>query len=198
MSPCSVYNDAGADDGSAQGFSWEMVSTANAEFPHMALRSPEIVKWNDTVTGTLTATVEIVHNSQGSGTSGALLDSEIWLEVMYLSTSGVPLGSWVTDRCANLDLNSDAADQASSSATWTGDAAGWDTQKLVRELRPEGEGLCARTRNAGESIGHGLRRSAPDYRLTWQHSARSPAARLSTRSALHKGKRLVARSSMRL
>jgi len=136
----SIYNDAGVDDGSAQGFSWEMVSTANAEFPHQALVSPEIVKWNETVTGTLTATVEIVHNSQGSGTGGALLNSEIWLEVMCMDPGGTPVGKWQSDRCGNLNLNSDAADQASSSAAWTGDSAGWDTQKLVVSFTPKEKG----------------------------------------------------------
>lgn len=136
----SVYNDAGADDGSAMGFSWLMTASANAGFPHMTLRSPEIVKWNETVTGTITATVEIVHNSAGGGTNGALLNTEIWLEVMYLSTSGVPLGSWISDRCGNMNLNSDAADQASSTAAWTGDSAGWDTQKLSVSFDPKEKG----------------------------------------------------------
>jgi hypothetical protein len=136
----SIYNDAGADDGSAQGFSWEMVSTANTEFPHQVLVSPEIVKWNETTAGTLTATVEIVHNSQGSGTDGALRDDEIWLEVMCMDPGGTPIGKWQSDRCANLSLNSSAADQASSSAAWTGDSAGWDTQKLVVSFTPKEKG----------------------------------------------------------
>lgn len=117
VSDTSVYNDAGADDGSAQGFSWKMTSSANAEWPHMTLRSPEIVKWNDTTTGTITVAVEVVHNSQGSGTNGAVTDQEMWLEVMYLGTSGYPAGSWTSDRCAILTT---AADQASSAASWTG------------------------------------------------------------------------------
>jgi hypothetical protein len=136
----SIYNDAGADDGSAQGFSWEMVSTANTEFPHQDLVSPELVKWNETVTGTLTATVEIVHNSQGSGTNGALRDDEIWLEVMCLDPGGTPVGKWQSDMCANLNLNSNAADQASSTAAWTGDSAGWDTQKLSVSFTPKEKG----------------------------------------------------------
>jgi hypothetical protein len=140
-SDISVYNDAGADDGSAQGFSWKMVSTANAEFPHQTLVSGEIVKWNDTTTGTLTATVEIVHNSQGSGTNGALRDDEIWLEVMCMDPGATPVGKWQSDRCANLNLNSNAADQDSSAAAWTGDAAGWDTQKLSVSFTPKEKGF---------------------------------------------------------
>jgi hypothetical protein len=139
-SDTAVYNDAGADDGSAQGFSWKMVSNGTAEFPHQCLVSDEIVRWNETTTGTLTATVEIVHNSQGAGTNGALRDDEIWLEVMCMDPGGTPVGKWQSDRCGNLNLNSDAADQASSSAAWTGDAAGWDTQKLSVSFTPKEKG----------------------------------------------------------
>lgn len=139
-SETSVYNDAGADDGSAQGFSWKMISRADAEFPHQCLVSDEIVKWNETTTGTLTATVEIVHNSQGSGTNGALRDDEIWLEVMCMDPGGTPVGKWQSDMCANLNLNSNAADQASSSASWTGDSSGWDTQKLSVSFTPKEKG----------------------------------------------------------
>lgn len=143
----AVYNDAGVDttgiestNADIAGFSWKMVSSANAEFPHQRLASPEIVKWNETVTGTLTATVEIVHNSQGAGTAGALLDNEIWLEVMCMDPGGTPIGKWQSDRCANLNLNSNAADQSSSGASWTGDSAGWDTQKLSVSFTPKEKG----------------------------------------------------------
>jgi len=142
----SVYNDAGVDTTGIElsgsdvaGFSWVMVSTANAEFPHQVLVSPEIVKWNAATTGTLTATVEIAHNNQGTGTGSALLDSEIWLEVMCMDPGGTPIGKWQSDRCANLNLNSNAADQASSTATWTGAAAS-DKQKLVVSFTPKEKG----------------------------------------------------------
>lgn len=139
----SIYNDAGADDGSAVGYSWQMVTTANAEFPAHTLQSPEIVKWNETTGSSLTVTVEIVHDSQGAGTSGALLNSEIWLQVEYLSSTTRPLGAMLTDRVDadnSGNLLATAADQASSSATWTGDAAGWDTQKLSVTFTPQCKG----------------------------------------------------------
>jgi len=139
-SETGIYNDAGADDGSAQGFSWKMVSNSLSEFPHQTLCSDEIVRWNDTVTGTITIAVEIVHDSQGSGTNGALLDSEIWIEVLYSGTTGSSDGTFISDRCGNLNLNSNAADQASSSAAWTGDSAGWDTQKLSVSFDPKEKG----------------------------------------------------------
>jgi hypothetical protein len=77
-----IYNDAGATDGTTR-ISWKMVSNANAEYPLAPLRSPEIVQWNESTGSSKTVTVEIVHNSQGSGSGGALTDREAWLEVVY-------------------------------------------------------------------------------------------------------------------
>lgn len=137
VSDTGVYNDAGATDGTTR-LSWKMTTNANAEFDTTPLISPEFVQWNDTTGSSKTVTVEIVHNSQGSGTSGALTDGECWLEVMYLGTSGYPQGAWITDRKASILTT--ATDQDSSSAAWTGDSAGWDTQKLSVTFTPQEKG----------------------------------------------------------
>lgn len=138
LSDTGVYNDAGASDGTTR-LSWKMVTAANAEYPVIHLESPEIVRWNDTTGSAITVTVEIVHNSQGSGTNGVLNDDECWLEVMYLGTAGYPLGTWITD--CKSDALATAAAQATSSAAWTGDAAGWDTQKLSVTFTPQEKGF---------------------------------------------------------
>ena len=137
VSDTGVYNDAGATDGTTR-LSWKMATNANAEFDTTPLISSEIVRWNDTTGSSITCDVEIVHNSQGSGTNGALTDGEIWLEVMYLGTSGYPQGAWITDRKASILAA--ASDQASSAASWTGDSAGWDTQKLSVTFAPQEKG----------------------------------------------------------
>lgn len=134
----SIYNDAGASDGTTR-ISWEMVTTANVAYPASSLTSPNIVKWNETTGSALTATVEIVHNSQGTGTSGAVLDSEVWLEIEYLGTSGIPLALFASDSPTNVITT--AADQTTSAASWTGDAAGWDTQKLSVTFTPQEKGF---------------------------------------------------------
>jgi hypothetical protein len=116
-----------------------MVTNANAEYPIRVLRSPEIVRWNETTGSSITVTVEIVHDSQGSGTSSAFTDKEIWLEVQYLGTSGYPLGTFVDD--AASDILGSAADQTSSSATWT--TTGLTTpvkQKLSVSFTPQEKG----------------------------------------------------------
>lgn len=114
-------------------------AAANAEYPLLVCYSPEIVKYNSAVGGALTLTVEVVHDSQGSGTSGALTDAEAWLEVQYLGTSGVPLGSFITD--AKASFLASAADQTSSSETWT--TTGLTTpvkQKLAVTFTPQEAG----------------------------------------------------------
>jgi len=107
----TIYNNAGASDGTTP-ISWKMVSNSSARFP-CALRTPEIVKWNETTTGTLTASVEVVFDGATD-----LDNDEIWLEVEYLGTSGRPLSLFADDAAA--DIFATTAAQANGSATWTG------------------------------------------------------------------------------
>lgn len=140
VSDTGVYNDAGVDDGSAQGFSWKMTTSASALFPSALLESPEMVKWNTTTGSSKTVTVEIVHDG-----AVAFENDEVWLEVQYLSASGTPLGAIVTDCVANV-LSTPAA-QTTSTAAWTGDtgtgpngSATWNTLKLECTFTPEKAG----------------------------------------------------------
>lgn len=140
VSDTGVYNDAGADDGSGQGFSWKMTTSANALFPFAVLESPEMVKWNADTGSSKTVTVEIVHDE-----AAPFENDEVWLEVQYLSASGTPLGAIVTDRMANV-LSMPAA-QATSTATWTGDtgtgpngSTTWNTLKLECSFTPQKAG----------------------------------------------------------
>jgi hypothetical protein len=107
----TIKKSSGAGDGT-DTFSWKMVSLVDAEYPINMLSTPELVKWNETTGSAITVTVDIVHDSVT-----ALKDNEIWLEVSYLGTSGVPLGTFVSDAAATVLTT--AASQTSSSATWT-------------------------------------------------------------------------------
>jgi hypothetical protein len=109
-SETTIVRTGGASDGTT-GLSWKMVSTANAEYPLITLDSPEIVRWNDTTGSAITVTVEVVTDN------ATLTNAECWVEVQYLGTSGFPLGSFVSD--AKADFLATAANQASSSETWT-------------------------------------------------------------------------------
>lgn len=112
----TIIRTGGANDGTT-GLAWKMVSNANAEYPLHRLESPEITDWIDTTGASKTLTVEIVHDSAGAGSGSKFQDDEIWLEVMYLGTSGFPLGTPAND--AKADPLTAAANQADSSETWT-------------------------------------------------------------------------------
>lgn len=135
----TIVMSGGASDGTT-ALAWRMATSANAEFPVIVLESPEIVIWNDAVGASKTATVEIVHDSQGAGSGAAFQDDEIWLELVHLGTSGFPLGARLTD--CKADVLAAAANQASSSVTWT--TTGLTTpvkQKLTVTFTPQEKGF---------------------------------------------------------
>jgi len=130
----TLVKTGGASDGTTP-LSWKMATGADAEYPTIILKSGEIVRWNETTGSAITVTVDILHDSVTN-----LKDNEIWLEVMYLGTSGVPLGAFVDDAVA--DVLAAAADQAASSATWTTTGmANPNKQKLEVTFTPQEKGF---------------------------------------------------------
>ena len=129
----TLVRTGGASDGTT-GYSFKMATSANANAIVAPLVSPEVSIWNDTTGGSKTVTVEILHDSATN-----LTDGEIWLEVQYLGTSGVPLGSFISD--AKADILATAADQATSSETWTTTGmSNPNTQKLSVTFTPQEKG----------------------------------------------------------
>lgn len=118
-----VVRSSGASDG-VTPLSWKLVSSANAEFPHTVLDTPEIVQWNDSVGSSLTVTVEVVTDNV------TLTNAECWLEIQYLGTSGVPLGSYLSD--VKSDMLGSATNQDSSSVTWTTTGLGTPVKQYLR------------------------------------------------------------------
>lgn len=132
----TLVRTGGASD-STTPISWKLVSTAGTIFRHHTLITDEIVRWNETIGSAITVTVEILHDP---GSPGSLNDDEIWLEVQYLGTSGVPLGSFIDD--AKSDVLAAAAPQTSSSATWTTTGmSNPTTQKLSVTFTPQEVGF---------------------------------------------------------
>jgi hypothetical protein len=117
----------GASNGTTT-LSWKMQSSADAEYPHQVLESVEIPFWVNS-TGAKTATVEIMHDSVGSGSGSDLTNAEIWAGVQYLGTSGFPLGSFANN--AKADVLAAAADHTNSSETWSDDLTTPVKQKLT-------------------------------------------------------------------
>lgn len=132
LSETTIVRTGGASDGTTT-LSWKMVSNSNAEYPLLVLSSPEIVRWNETTGSAITVTVEVITDNV------TLTDEDAWLEVQYLGTSGVPLGSFVND--AKADVLATAANQATSTETWT--TTGLTTpvkQKLAVTFTPQEKG----------------------------------------------------------
>lgn len=107
----TLVKSGGASDGTTS-ISWDMTTTADVEWSHQTLDSPEIVRWNERVGQPVKIAVDILHDSVTN-----LQNDEIWLEVQYLGTSGFPLSSFIDDAAATY--TSTPADQETSSATWT-------------------------------------------------------------------------------
>jgi hypothetical protein len=128
----------GATDGTTP-LSWKMTSSSNASWPGSLVASPEIVVWNDAVGVSKTATVEILSDSATS-----LTDDDIWLEVVYLGTSGVPLGSLVTDTASTFTVA--ASNQTPSYVTWTTTGmTNPNKQKLSVTFTPQEKGFIHAT-----------------------------------------------------
>ena len=126
----AIYKDSFAG---GTKHSYIFASTANAEYPLILLQGPEFFADNATTGSSVTATVEIVTDNV------TLKDDECWLEVMYMGTSGVPLGTWITD--CKADVLATAANQTTSTESWTTTGLGTPVkQKLSVTFTPQEAG----------------------------------------------------------
>lgn len=129
----TLVRTGGASDGTTP-ISWKMTTAANANFLQ-PLPTDEIVIWNETTGSAKTLTVEILHDS-----ATALKDDEVWVEVTYLGSASTPIATIITDKKA--DTLATAADQASSSVTWTTTGMGNpNKQKLSVTFTPQMKGF---------------------------------------------------------
>jgi hypothetical protein len=115
-SETAIVRTGGASDGTTS-LSWNMTSSADAEYPQLALSSPEMVIWNDTVDGS-TKTLEL---ETLAADSVNLTNSDFWIEVTYLGSSSTPIGSVLSTRKANMLASSTT--YSTSSASWSGSGA---------------------------------------------------------------------------
>jgi hypothetical protein len=133
-SETTIVRSSGASDGTTP-LSYKMVSSANSKF-YSPLESEPIYYWNETTGSSVTVTVEVVTDNV------TLKDSEAWVEVEYLGTSGFPLSSVASDRAT--DVLASGANQTSSSESWTTTGLGTPVkQKLAVSFTPQEKGLLA-------------------------------------------------------
>lgn len=127
-----VYRSGGAEFSSTP-FSLRYESDASYAswaVPLLTVSSP-IVLWNDG-TSQITVAVEIAHNAQGSGASGAFTDREAYLLVAYPDHATKVTYELAGDQCGML---ASASDQPTSSETWV-NAAGYVKQTLSVTFTP--------------------------------------------------------------
>jgi hypothetical protein len=137
----TLIKSGGATDGSTH-ISWKMASNGNASYSVQPLYSDAIAVWVEVgspTSATVTVTVEILHDSATN-----LKNDEVWLDVAYLlSGIGSPvtyLGTYASD--AKADFAATAADQDSSSVSWTTTGmTNPNKQKLVATFMPERTGF---------------------------------------------------------
>ena len=135
----SIYRTAGASNGTTH-IAWKMVSNADAEWLHQTFDSPEITIWNETTGSAITVTVEFLIDS-----ATTLFTGDVWMEVIYLGTSGVPLGSIDTDsRLSNyLAANTTECTTGTGLANWTGEAGTAKSYKMVSTITPQEKGVIS-------------------------------------------------------
>lgn len=134
----TLVKTGGATDGTTPA-SRKIVTNSSTNYPNGRFRSLEMARWNETVGSSITVTIDILHDSATN-----LTDGDVWVEVQYLGTSGFPLGSIITDAKANILAT--AADQASSSATWTTTGmTNPNKQKLSVTFTPQEKGTILAT-----------------------------------------------------
>lgn len=132
LNETTIVRSSGSSDGTTS-LTWKMTSLAGTLL-YDPLESPEIVMWNESTGSALTATVEIIHDSVT-----ALSDGDVWLELQYLGTSGVPLGTIGIDRVSTVLATT--ANQTASVKTWTTTGlTNPNTQALAVSFTPQEKG----------------------------------------------------------
>lgn len=143
-----VVRNGGASNG-VTAFAWKLLTSATVS-PLMPFQSLPLVGFFDSA-GSKTLTVQYIH-----GESAALTDTEIWLLVEYLGTSGFPLGGLADDTRADI-LATAAAQTADSSQDWDNGATAranstaYSLGDIRRAATPNGRVFIVTT--AGTSAG---------------------------------------------
>lgn len=94
------------------GTTWRITPTANTVFPHLAFESCQTAVWNDTVGSAITLKMFV---AQDGGST--LTNADIWMDVQYLSASGIPLTSFLSTQRSSVGT---LANYSSSSQTFSG------------------------------------------------------------------------------
>lgn len=125
-------------DGASDGTSYSLMMTANTigvSFISPLITKP-IPKAIDTVGSEITVTAHIAMEEGAT----PLTESQCWMEVEYMGTSGSTLTSFATDNYSTV-ISESSTDQASSAETWTGFTGTPVKQKLSVAFTPQEKGF---------------------------------------------------------
>ncbi len=118
----TVVRTGGASDGTTP-IAWKIITTANSK-RYLPFESRPISIWNETTGSAVTLTV------QGIWGGGAVpTNADIWMDVEYLGTSGVPLGSFATSGPA--DQLASGTNLSAGSGTWGGSTTKFALEKTI-------------------------------------------------------------------
>lgn len=112
----TVVRSGGATDGTTP-ISWKMVSKSNTNYPTNYLVSEEILRWfpatdiGEQLNTPVNFGAEIISDSAQN-----LNNDEVWIEAQVFSTSGYPLGTFVSS--SKTDFLQASAVQPASSELW--------------------------------------------------------------------------------
>lgn len=124
----TIVRTGGASDGTTPA-SRKIATTANSKWQQPFESFPMAV-WNETTGSAVTVTVEAIW-----GSAWPPSNSEIWIEVEYLGTSGVPLGSFATSGTA--DVLAAGTPYTASSEVWGGSTTAF---KMSVSVTPQEKG----------------------------------------------------------
>lgn len=115
----TIVRTGGATDPDSQLISWVATTTANTSKYAPFLLPHEIVGWLNS-TGSKTFKIHMAHTNAGSGTGNALMNDEIWFELIYLKNAGDIQTGIASTRWDIDDPTATPADYSTNSETWGG------------------------------------------------------------------------------
>lgn len=107
----NIFTDTVVVRTGGAAFAWRMVTNANAEYPPLALSTPEIYFYNSVTGSSRTLTVEVITNNNIT-----LTDKDLWVDVFALNTAGQTQATLVSSIATNPLAS--ATNLPSSSETW--------------------------------------------------------------------------------
>lgn len=131
----TIIRTDGASDGITP-LAWKFTTSSDCGYPYEVLSTPWIEVWNGSAGSVKTVTLELLHDSLT-----ALNNDEVWVEVVYMGTSGSTRRSLARSRRGLLE---GASAVASSTASWvTTGLTNPNAQRVSINITPQAAGYLS-------------------------------------------------------